>query len=178
MAGTANGSAPPHARSSPTNGVTPQERDIVGLQYFLEAGNETVVVSTEHVGDQDTNRLGTLGGQIRKVHCDQLPCDVGRVLPFEDMDALDQRIVGQDKCFVADFENGSIVFEAPRSGVGGQRSKRCDEFALVQRPISLATASRIPFTNFASRSSKNAFATSTYSLIAAALGTSLRAISS
>jgi hypothetical protein len=94
------------------------------------------------------------------------------------MDALDQRIVRQDELFAADFDNRGVIVEAARGGRVGQRLQRGDERAFVQRPASLATASRMPLTNFASRSSKNALATSTYSLIELALGTSGRAINS
>ena len=132
----------------------------------------------QHVRNQNGDRPGAFRRQVRKVHRDQFPCDIGWIFIVADMDALDQRIVRDDQRFAARFKDGGIVFQTPCCGIVGQRLQRGDESAFVQRPASLATASRMPFTNFASRSSKNAFATSTYSLIALALGTSGRPISS
>ena len=127
---------------------------------------------------EDADRLRPFGGKVGQVHCDKFPRDIRRILPFEDMDTLDDSIVSQDKCFVAEFDYGCVVLKTAGLRGSCERAQGGDEIRFVQRPASLATASRMPFTNLASRSSKNAFATSTYSLIAAALGTSARAISS
>ena len=94
------------------------------------------------------------------------------------MDALNQRIMRQDKAFAAYFDDCGVIFQPTGRRIICQRLQRRDEPGFVQRPASLATASSTPLTNFASRSSKKALATSTYSLIALALGTSGRAINS
>lgn len=94
------------------------------------------------------------------------------------MNALDDRVVRQDQCLAAELDDRSVVLKAAGFGTGRQRLQRSDEVTLVQRPASFATASRMPLTNFASRSSKKALATSTYSLIEVALVTSCRAMSS
>ena len=94
------------------------------------------------------------------------------------MNARDERVLSQDQRFAAEFDDRCVVFEVPRLWSGCERPQRCDELRLVQRPAAFATASSTPLTNFASRSSKNAFATSTYSLIAVAFVTSWRASSS
>ena len=176
--GPADSGAAPYAASIGAHRVAAQQRGGIGLEHLPEARDEAFVGVAQHMRNQHPDGGGALGGKIGQVHRHQLPRDVGRVLVLADMDALDQRIVCQDKLFAADLDNRGIIVEAARGGCVGQRPQRGDECAFVQRPASLATASRMPLTNFASRSSKNALATSTYSLIELALGTSGRAISS
>ncbi len=95
------------------------------------------------------------------------------------MYTLDHRIVREDQRFPTDLENGGIVGQAAGGGVRRDAAQGVDEGGLAaQARTSFATASSTPLTNFASRSSKNAFATSTHSLIAAATGTSGRASTS
>lgn len=94
------------------------------------------------------------------------------------MNALDHRVVGHHKPVSTTLEHRGIVFKSARAGMQRQRPQRGDEICLVQRPLPFATASSTPFTNFASRSSKKALATSTYSPIAVPVLTSARAISS
>ena len=94
------------------------------------------------------------------------------------MNPLDQRVVRYHQRVIAKGEDSCIVFQTAGGGILCQRLQRGDKVAFVQRPASLAIASRMPFTNLASRSSKKALATSTYSLIALALGTSGRASNS
>ena len=137
-----------------------------------------MIVHAQHVGNQHTDRLCALGGQIGQVHCNELPGDIRRILPLEDVNPVDERIVRQDEGLAPEPDNGRIVFQSARGPMARKRAQGRDELGFVQRPISLATASRMPFTNLASRSSKKALATSTYSLMAAALGTSLRASNS
>ena len=87
-------------------------------------------------------------------------------------------IMVEDQRFVAKLQNCAVVFKPAGALVERQFAQGIDEVGFAYCRASLATASKMPFTNFASRSSKKAFATSTYSLIAAAVGTSARANSS
>ena len=178
MCGPAHGSAPPCSRTIAPNRVTTQQGDTKGFENFLETVYEAMIVSSEHMRQQHPGGFRPLGGEVGQVHRHQLPGDIGGVLPFENMNALDQGVMRQNKVFAAYFQNRGIILQVAGPCRGGEGAQAGDEVAFVQRPSSLATASRIPLTNFASRSSKKALATSTYSLIAAALGTSLRASSS
>lgn len=95
------------------------------------------------------------------------------------MGAFDHHVMGQDQRFATDGQDGAVIFQIAGSGVAGDGPQQVDKGGLAAQPrTSLATASSTPLTNFASRSSKKALATSTYSLIALPLGTSARAISS
>lgn len=95
------------------------------------------------------------------------------------MHPFDHRVLRQDECFVSDFEDRGVVVQPACGGIGRDRTQPRNKVELAaQLRTSLATASSTPLTNFASRSSKNALATSIYSPIAAPVGTSGRAISS
>ena len=170
--------ASPDPAAFGAHGIAAQERHVVFAEDFTQALDKARVGIAQHMRRQHAEGPCTLGCQIGQVHCDELPCNVGKVLVRADVDALDQRVVGEDQLLVADIQNCGIILETACGGGVRQRLERGDERAFVQRPASVATASRMPLTNFASRSSKNALATSTYSLIELALGTSCRAISS
>ena len=95
------------------------------------------------------------------------------------MGALHDHVVGQDQRLAAQRQDGAVILEIAGGRVARDAAQQVDEGSLAaQERTSLATASSTPLTNFASRSSKKALATSTYSLIALALGTSARATSS
>ena len=87
--------------------------------------------------------------------------------------------------FFDDVVSGAIARQEEIDALLGEKLAegwsvaRLDKTMLqILRPAAFATASSTPLTNFASRSSKKALATSTHSLIAAATGTSGRAMSS
>ena len=88
-------------------------------------------------------------------------------------------VVGEDKCFLPQFDHGRIVEQSPRRRIARQRAHHLNESGFSGQPrFSFATASSRPLTNLASFLSKKACATSTYSSITAAVGTSARARSS
>ena len=170
--------AAPDALAIAAHRVAAQQRNPVLRGNLLQAFDKARVIIAEHVRNENADRLRSLGGKVGEIHRDQLPGDIRRILPFEDMDAFDHGIVREHQRFATELDDCGVVLKPPSFGTGRQRAQRGDEIALVQRPTSFATASRIPLTNFASRSSKKALATSTYSLIEVALVTSCRASSS
>ena len=130
------------------------------------------------MAQQHPDRFSALRSQIRQIARDQLPRDVRHIGIGPEMRAFSHGVMGKDQRFAAKLQDCAVIFKPARALVQGQAAQSCDEIRLVYDRTSFETASRMPFTNFASRSSKKAFATSTYSLIAAAVGTSARAISS
>lgn len=151
---------------------------MVSVENLSQPLKEALVSGPQTVGQQNTDRGRAFGGQIGKVYGDQLPRDIGWIFVCPDMNSLEQAVVGQDQCFAAEIQYGGVVIQVAGGGVRRQMAQRSDEGGLAAQRTSFATASRTPLTNLASRSSKKALATSTHSLIAAATGTSARAISS
>ena len=178
MRGASDRSASPYAAALCADRVPPKQRHPECLDHGTQSGEEALVCFTQHMRNQHAGRRSALRGQVGQVNRDQFPRDIGRILVLADMDPLDQRIVRYHQRVIAKGKDSCIVFQAAGGGILCQRLQRGDEVAFVQRPASLAIASRMPFTNLASRSSKKALATSTYSLIALALGTSGRASNS
>ena len=62
------------------HGVAAQKRDAVLLQYLAQARQETLTAFAKGVADQYSEGLRALGSEVRQVHRDQLPSDIGHVL--------------------------------------------------------------------------------------------------
>src|SRR5690606_4614998 len=140
--------------------------------------SKALLTVAQHEAEQHAKRFCPLGSQVRKIGGDKLPSDIRPVGTGQKVHVFHQHVVRQDDRFAPDFEHGGIVGETARGRMMGEGPQAVDESGLAAQRTALATASSTPLTNFASRSSKNACATSTYSLIAVAVGTSARASSS
>ena len=163
--------------------IAPEKRDSVVPEHVVQAPYETFAPLAEHEAEEHAERFGAFRSEIGEIGGDQFPGDVGPVGAGQEMHAFDQHVVGEDERFAADFEHGRIVRQPARGRMMRERPQAVDEGGLrrdrgAAQRTALATASSTPLTNFASRSSKKACATSTYSLIAVPVGTSARARSS
>jgi hypothetical protein len=100
---------------------------------IVEAGGESLVplvASPQTVSEQDPDRPGALGSQIRYVHGDQLPGNVARRVVGKEVDALDHHVVGQDQLGIADAEHRCVVKQFPGGGLRGQAAERRNEVRL------------------------------------------------
>ena len=75
-----------------------------------------------------------LGGKVRQVCRDQLPCNVGKVLVGHGVDAFDHRVMRQDKRFGAELEHGAVVFQRARGRVGRNVTQGGDEPGFAFHP--------------------------------------------
>src|SRR3546814_10214358 len=87
------------------------------------------------------------------------------------MRSLGHHVMREDQRLAANFQHRAIIVQSACGGVGRQAAQLRNEVSLAAQRVAFPIPSRIPLTNLASRSSKKAFATSTYSLIALAMGT-------
>ena len=158
--------------------VAAEQGHAVMPQRGLQSGNEARLVLAAGEADEDADRPRALGREVGEVGRDEFPRHVGGVLPPRGVHPFDQHVVGQHQRFAPDLEHGRVVVEISRPFVQRKGAQALDQVELPAHRTCLATASSMPLTNFASRSSKKALATSTYSLIAVPTGTSARAISS
>jgi hypothetical protein len=146
---------------------------------LFQTRQKPLVIRAEHVTQQHAHRLRALGGKVRYVGGDQLPGDVGGVLLGQVMHAFDHHVVREDQRFSAELNHRAIIVETSRPGVRRDPAQGVDEGEFAgQERTAFAMASSTPLTNFASRCSKKAWATSTYSLITVPVATSARAINS
>jgi|GEM_PF-3983089 len=150
----------------------------MGGERFMQAFKKPFVATAKAMAQQHTYRLCTFGREIGQVHRDQLPSGIRQVAAFLKMRTLGHHVMRQNQRFIANLKYRAIIIKPARARMQREFAQGFDETAFVYDRTSLPMASRMPFTNLASRSSKKAFATSTYSLIAVAVGTSARAINS
>src|SRR3546814_1160363 len=86
---------------------------------------------------------------------------IGHVGVRKVMRTLGHYVMRDDKRFAAYLQHRGIIFQPACGGVARQAAQLRDEVSLAAQRASFPIPSRMPLTNFASRSSKNALATST-----------------
>ena len=69
-----------------------------------------MIIGSEHLGNQHAYGLRALRREIGEIYSHQLPSDIGGILPFENVDAFDHRIVREYQRLSAKIDDGGIVF--------------------------------------------------------------------
>ena len=178
MHGAADRGQPQRARRPAADRIPAQQGCAIMVEHFGQPIEEAGVPVAQHEAQQHAHRLRALGGEVGQIAGHQFPRDIGRISIGAEMHAFHHHVMRQHQRLAPDVEHGGVVRQPARARMQGQGAQHPKKGGLAAHRTSLATASSTPFTNFASRSSKKAWATSTYSVMTVAWGTSGRASSS
>ena len=97
------------------------------LAQSFEKGRVPRLVPGERIVEQAADRPCPLGRQVRQIDRRQLPANVGRRVGGEIMNALDDRVAGEDEPRVADRQQRDIVHQALRGRIMRQEAQQGEE---------------------------------------------------
>jgi len=110
------------------HGVAAEQCGAAGREHLGEAGQERAVpgVVGQRIVEQEAVGLRALAGDVRKVGRDELPRDVLRRVVGQEVDALDQRVGGDDEGRMD--QPGGIVAQTPRCRMERQGAQGGQKF--------------------------------------------------
>ena len=92
--------------------ITPQQRHGVAVQRIVQPIQKGCVpcrIARQRIIEHTAHRPRALGREVRQIDRRQLPANVGRRVGGEIMNALDDRVAGEDKARVAHGQHSHVI---------------------------------------------------------------------
>ena len=116
-----------HLRAVAGHRIAAQQRRAKSGERLRQPGEKAGIAGPQHIAEQHPERLRAFGGEVGHVYRHQLPGDIGRVLPGEEMHPLDHRIMGKHERLAANLEHRAVVIQPARGGMLRETAQGFDE---------------------------------------------------